>query len=112
MKSLRILPFLMLFLCVIYSCNKDIEIFNPPIDTELIPRSFECEDGFADIYPCKDYDLVGFVPVSTFAGVGGKGNDCWGWTDTTTRKEYAILGTTTNTAFFDITEANAPIYFG
>ena len=42
-----------------------------------------CENGFADIYPCNDYDLMAQIPLSTFGATSG--NDSWGWVDTTTK---------------------------
>ena len=69
-----------------------------------------CIDGFADIYPCNDYDLMAHLPLSTFEAT--EGNDSWGWTDSTTGKEYALMATNTNVSFVDITEPNNPIYLG
>jgi len=40
------------------------------------------------------------------------GNDCWGWTDSTTGREYAIMGINNGTAFIDITDSTSPIYLG
>ena len=69
-----------------------------------------CDNGFADIYTCKDYDLMAHIPLNTFGALAG--NDCWGWTDSLTGKEYALMGTNNNTAFIDITKPNEPIYLG
>ena len=69
-----------------------------------------CENGFADIFPCNDYDLMAWIPLSTFGATAG--NDCWGWTDSTTGKEYALMGTNSNTAFVDITDTENPVYLG
>lgn len=69
-----------------------------------------CENGFAGIYPCNDYDLMLNLPLSTFEATTG--NDSWGWTDSTTGKEYAIMCLNNGTAFIDITTPNTPIYLG
>jgi choice-of-anchor B domain-containing protein len=69
-----------------------------------------CENGFADMYPCNDYDLMANLPLSIFGA--GAGNDSWGWTDTSSEKEYALLGLDIGTAFIDITTPNNPIYLG
>jgi len=53
-----------------------------------------CENGFADIYPCNDYDLMANIPLNVFGASAG--NDCWGWTDETTGKEYALLANSHN----------------
>ncbi|MGM5469038.1 choice-of-anchor B family protein [Flavobacteriaceae bacterium LMO-SS05] len=71
-----------------------------------------CENGVADIFPCKDYDLMALVPISGLGGPGSSGNDCWGWVDPESQKEYAIVGTSTGTAFVDISIPNAPIIVG
>lgn len=69
-----------------------------------------CENGFADIYPCSGYDLIAHIPLSTMGAA--EGNDSWGWTDPTTGREYALVGTDANTSFVDITLPNSPIYLG
>ena len=35
-----------------------------------------CINGFAGIYPCNNYDLVGHIDLTTLGG--NSGNDCWG----------------------------------
>ena len=72
----------------------------------------ECIDGFADIYPCEDYDLMGYISISDLGGVGAEGNDCWGWVDPETQKEYALFCTTTGVAFVDISIPNQPFIVG
>jgi choice-of-anchor B domain-containing protein len=69
-----------------------------------------CVNGKADIYPCKNVDLVSVLPLSSIGG--GNGNDIWGWTDPTTQKEYAIVGRTNGTAFVDISTPTSPRYLG
>lgn len=39
-----------------------------------------------------------------------RGNDIWGWTDSKTNKEYAIMGMDNKTAFVDITDPTNPIH--
>ncbi|RED50453.1 choice-of-anchor B family protein [Seonamhaeicola aphaedonensis] len=74
-----------------------------------IPLAY-CENGFADIYPCNDYDLMTHIPLSTFNA--SDGNDCWGWVDPVTNKEYALMGLDNGIAFIDISAPSAPIYLG
>lgn len=78
-------------------------------DDPTIPLAV-CENGFADIYPCNDYDLMSKIPLRTFDATAG--NDSWGWTDATTGKEYALMATDANTSFIDITDPINPIYLG
>jgi len=63
-----------------------------------------CENGMAGIYPCNGYDLMGHIPIAELGGAGASGTDSWGWTDIATGKEYAIVGTSTGTAFVDISD--------
>jgi len=71
-----------------------------------------CENGMAGEYPCSGYDLMAHIEISELGGSGASGNDSWGWTDPTTGKEYAIVGTTTGTAFVDITDTENLIIIG
>ena len=50
------------------------------------------------------------MPLSAIGG--GSGNDVWGWTDSTTGKEYAIIGLSNGTSFVDITDPAAPTFLG
>lgn len=69
-----------------------------------------CVNGMAGVYPCANIDLLTFLPLSAVGG--GEANDVWGWTDTLTGREYAILGRTSGTSFVDITDPQAPIFLG
>ncbi|TPX65115.1 hypothetical protein SpCBS45565_g05395 [Spizellomyces sp. 'palustris'] len=71
----------------------------------------KCASGFAGEYPCNGVDLLSFIP-HTELGSKGNGNDIWGWTDSTTKREYAIIGQTDGTAFVDITSPSSPIFLG
>ena len=59
-------------------------------------------------YPCRDIDLMAFLPHAEIGG--GSGNDIWGWTDPLTGREYALVGRSTGTAFVDISNPGQPIY--
>ncbi|MFX0555953.1 choice-of-anchor B family protein [Maribacter sp. CXY002] len=80
--------------------DADIEI------TSFVP----CENGMAGEYPCNGFDLLGHIPLAAFQSQAG--NDCWGWTDTTTGKEYALMGLDDGTAFIDISDTENLIYLG
>ena len=43
---------------------------------------------------------------------GGEGNDIWGWADTQTGNEYALMGLTNGTAFVDVTDPDNPVFLG
>src|SRR5688572_31280984 len=69
-----------------------------------------CANGTAGIYACNKVDLMVQMPLSAIGG--GSGNDVWGWTDSTTGKEYAIIGLSNGTAFVDISLPETPIFLG
>jgi choice-of-anchor B domain-containing protein len=73
-------------------------------------QSFECENGRAGPYPCKDVDLAGYTPLPMLGGATG--NDIWGWKDPATGKEYAIMGTSHSIGFVDVTDPEDPIAVG
>ncbi len=85
----------------------DPTVFGPQITPS---QSFDCESGMAGPYPCKGVDLKGFVPLPALGSPSG--NDVWGWTDQKKDREYAIVGTSFNTAFVDVTNAKNPIVVG
>ena len=70
----------------------------------------KCEDGMAGIYPCRNVDLASSVALPALGGATG--NDIWGWTDRKTRREYAIMGTSTSTGFVDVTDPENPVLVG
>ncbi|WP_108804646.1 choice-of-anchor B family protein [Aquimarina sp. Aq107] len=69
-----------------------------------------CENGTAGSFPCQDYDLMSQIPLSTMNATSG--NDSWGWTDSTSGKEYALIGLNNGTAFIDVSDPTTPIYLG
>jgi choice-of-anchor B domain-containing protein len=69
-----------------------------------------CNGGMAGSYPCRDVDLMAFLPHAEIGG--GSGNDLWGWTDPVTGREYALVGRSSGTAFVDISNPRRPVYIG
>lgn len=69
-----------------------------------------CIAGFAGTYPCNNVDLLALVPLSTMGC--GSGNDVWGWTDSTTGREYALMGCDNGLAFVDVSDPANPVYVG
>jgi len=72
--------------------------------------SAQCENGMAGIYPCNNVDLESFVPLPVLGGATG--NDVWGWTDGKSKREFAIMGTSTSTGFVEVTDAKNPVLIG
>lgn len=105
---------LLAFLLVLYSCEKsdlpdDSLLITDPDPVQVLSP---CENGMAGIYPCNDYDLVAHITLEELGGLNIRGNDSWGWTDTTTQKEYALMCTSSGTSFIDISDAAAPVILG
>lgn len=69
-----------------------------------------CVDGFAAEFPCRNVDLLSFLPIGNIGG--GQASSSWGWTDPDTRKEYALVGRSNGTSFVDITDPINPVYIG
>ena len=80
------------------------------IDDDAAPAVTTCSDGMAGTYPCSHVDLMSFLALADIGG--GRANDIWGWTDSSTGKEYAIMGRTNGTSFVDISDPVNPIYLG
>ena len=76
----------------------------------IVPPANECIDGNAGGYECQGIDLMSTVSLQQLDAAAA--NDCWGWTDTLTGKEYAIIGLDNGTAFIDITIPNQPVIIG
>ena len=70
----------------------------------------ECIDGNAGGYECMGIDLMYTISLQQLNAT--MANDCWGWTDTQTGREYAIIGLDNGTAFIDITIPNQPFILG
>jgi choice-of-anchor B domain-containing protein len=81
-----------------------------PMEPLRTSAGASCENGMAGPYPCRDVDLAGHVPLPMLGGATG--NDLWGWTDPETKREYAIVGTSTSTGFVDVTKPDAPVLVG
>ena len=103
---------LILCLVLVSSCQYEDYDDSKVIDSPLAI----CIDGFAKIpgtdyeYSCLNYDLMGRVTLEEMDAEAG--NDCWGWTDSTTGREYAIMGVNNGTSFIDITDSTSPKYLG
>jgi choice-of-anchor B domain-containing protein len=61
-------------------------------------------------FPCSGIRLHRRVPLGELGGVAG--NDIWGWTDSLTGAEYALMGMTNGTAFVNVSDPENPIVLG
>ncbi len=81
-----------------------------------------CKKGKADAFPCKNMDLLSFVPMSEFyeeAGdhvgtLGGtrKLSEVWGWANPATGNEFVAVGMFNAVAFFNVSDPYNPMYLG
>jgi len=72
-----------------------------------------CIEGKAGDYPCRNVDLLAFVPLSELGTPApATVNDVWGWADPETNREYALLGASIGIIFVDVTEPAQPRVIG
>ena len=73
-----------------------------------------CVGGTAGVYPCKNVDLLSFLPLDQMGGASGnaRGSDIWGWTDPQTGREYALMALSYGTSFVDVTDPTHPRWLG
>ena len=79
----------------------------------IVGGRVDCDGGAAALFPCRDVELLSFLPVRAIGG--GRGvevNDVWGWTDPETGREYALVGRYDGTSFIDVSEPERPRYLG
>lgn len=114
-RYLILLSFLGLFI----SCGGDGtspgvssgDTFNDPDpDSDTSSGMIPCENGVAGDYDCRGYDLMAQIDLSAMNASAL--NDCWGWTDPTTSKEYGLVCSDNATVFIDITDPENPIILG
>ncbi len=92
---------------------KKISLFAAFICCNLFVSQTPCVNGKAGIYPCKNFDLQSVLTNSQIGGDStSEGSSIWGWTDSQTKKEYAIYCLDSHIAFIDITNATKPVYLG
>lgn len=113
--NIRSLTLFFKIMLILFICSCEFEKYDSISEKKPLA---ECVDGFAKFdlngfsyeYECSGYDLIGYVSLEEMdANIG---NDCWGWTDPSTGKEYAIMGLDNGTAFIDISDPHVPIYLG
>ena len=69
-----------------------------------------CVDGSVDGFSCAGIDLRQRVTLAAMQGTTG--NDVWGWVDTQSGNEYALMGMSNGTAFVDVSDPDNPVYLG
>ena len=74
------------------------------------PQTVPCANGRAGEYPCSGVSLRSRVALATMRG--SRGNDVWGWVDTQTDQEYALMGMANGTAFVNVSDPENPSFLG
>ena len=69
-----------------------------------------CMDGFADVFPCRNVTLLSHIELPELGS--GSGSDSWGWTDSQSGIEYAIIGRSNGVAFVSLEDPVNPVYLG
>lgn len=76
-----------------------------------IPKRASCIDGMAaGIFECNNIDLMSHLSPAEL-GLSFV-NDIWGWTDSSTGREYALVGGIEGTVFVDVTGSLRPRVVG
>jgi len=88
---------------------------NYKVENEAGSMAAQCVNGSAAGYPCNNVNLLSMLPISDLdddVGTSSSANDIWGWTDTSTGREFALIGLYRGTAFVEITDPVNPVYLG
>jgi choice-of-anchor B domain-containing protein len=75
----------------------------------LTGRVRPCDKGQIEIFECEGVELLAFLPKDSLDY--SVGADIWGWHDSTTGREFALLGGE-STAFVEVTDPLRPKYLG
>jgi choice-of-anchor B domain-containing protein len=67
-----------------------------------------CIDGKADIFDCKNIDLLAHFPLTQMSGTPSSGSDIWGHVDLNTGNEFAIMGLKNGVIVVDVTTPSIP----
>ena len=101
----------------IYDLNNPNRGYSNSLSTEQeifsINSKVECSGGVAAGFSCNEIDLMSYLDKTQIGGSSTTSlNDIWGWTDTQTNKEYALVGMSNGTSFVDVSDPENPIYIG
>lgn len=78
-------------------------------DKPLTGKALPCDKGMIKEFECENVELLSYLPRESMAE--SSGNDLWGWHDTTTGREFALVGGQ-STAFVEVTDPLNPKYLG
>jgi choice-of-anchor B domain-containing protein len=80
-----------------------------PADQPLTGRAIPCENGQIKTFKCQNVELLAYLPKDSIGQSSGA--DLWGWHDSTTSREFLIIGGA-STAFVEVTDPLKPKYLG
>ena len=78
----------------------------------LAQGATRCVNGFAGAYPCRNVDLLSFLPRTEMGAGDNQGSDIWGWTDPASGKEYALMVFANGASFVDVSIPTEPRWLG
>jgi hypothetical protein len=76
----------------------------------LADAPLTCVNGMADKYPCKNVDLLSFLPQSALGGGGSL--SMWHWADPRDSNEYILYSRSNGVSFINVTDPVNPKYLG
>ncbi len=71
-----------------------------------------CINNTAAEFTCDKVDLVSELNLNSSGIQTEGGNDIWGWTDSETGREYALMGLQNKLAVVDVTDGGNPLHVG
>ena len=82
----------------------------------MVGEERRCIEGQVGLFDCEEVELLAYIPASLLRGEGlsrgVRANDNWGWTDSETGREYALVGRNDGTSFIDLTDPTNPVLVG
>ncbi|MCH2468275.1 MAG: choice-of-anchor B family protein [Gemmatimonadetes bacterium] len=96
--------------------QEDLLLSAPDALGAVFGEERRCTEGAVESFDCNDIELLAYIPISLLtapeAARGIRANDNWGWTDSETGREYALVGRNDGTSFIDITDPTNPVLIG
>ena len=96
--------------------QEDLLLSAPDALGAVFGEERRCMEGAVESFDCNDIELLAYIPISLLtapeAARGIRANDNWGWTDSETGREYALVGRNDGTSFIDITDPTNPVLIG
>ncbi|HWS34432.1 MAG TPA: choice-of-anchor B family protein, partial [Actinoplanes sp.] len=78
--------------------------------TAIADATVTCTGGYAGSYPCKNVDLLSFLPQSSLGG--GSSSSMWYWSDSYNNNEYILYCRSNGVSFVNVTDPSNPRYLG